>query len=62
MFSKHADIAAHVSLSDGHELHWRAFVFGAAANKECPANDDWATLTSKHADIDEYRKRVATHD
>ncbi len=29
--------------------------------RECPANDDWAR-TPKHADIDEYRERVATHD
>ena len=52
---------AYIYLSDGHELHWRAFVFEAATNKECPANDDWAR-TPKHADIDEYRERVATHD
>ncbi len=61
VLSKHGDIAAHVSLSVGHELYWRAFVFEAATNKECPANDDWAR-TPKHADIDEYRERVATHD
>ena len=48
-------IAAHVSLSDGPELYWRAFVFEAATNKECTANDDWAR-TPKHADIDEYRE------
>ena len=58
---KRGDIAAHGSLSDGHELHWQAFVFEAATNKECTANDDWAR-TPKHADIDEYRERVATHD
>ena len=29
--------------------------------KECPANDDWSR-TPKHADTDEYRERVATHD
>ena len=47
--------------SDGHELHWRAFVFEAATNKECPANDDWAR-TPRHADINAYRERVATQD
>ena len=57
VLSKRGDIAAHVSLSVGDELHWRAFVFEAATNKECPANDDWAR-TPKHADIDEYRERV----
>ena len=41
------NIAARVSLSDGHD---RAFVFEAATNKECPANDDWAR-TPKHADM-----------
>ena len=56
MLSKRGDIAAHVSLSDGHELLWQAFVFEAATNKECTANDD------KHADIDEYQERVAKHD
>ena len=61
VLSKRGYIAAHVSLSDGHALHWRAFVFEAATNKECPANDDWAR-TPRHADIDEYRERVATHD
>ena len=58
MLSKRGDIAAHVSVSDGHELHWRASVFKAATNKEFPANDEWAR-TPKHADIDEYRERVA---
>ena len=61
MLSKRGDIAARVSLYDGHELHWRAFVFEAATNKQCPAIDEW-TGTPKHADIDEYRERVATHD
>ena len=61
VLSKREDIAAHVSLSDGHELHWRASVFEAATNKAFPANDDWAR-TPKHADIDEYRERFATHD
>ncbi len=50
MLYKRGDIAAHVSLSDGHELHGQAFVFEAATNKECPANDDWAR-TPKHADM-----------
>ena len=44
-----------IILSDGHEFHWRAFVFEAVANKEYSANDDW-TRTPKHADIDEYRE------
>ena len=61
MLSKRGYIAAHVYLSDGHELHWRAFVFEAATNKEFPANEDWAR-TAKHADIDEYRERVAKQD
>ena len=60
MLSKRGYIAVHISLSDGHELHWRAFVFEAATNKECPANDDWAR-TPKHAVIDEYRERVAIY-
>ena len=30
VLSKRGYIAAHVSLSDGHELHWLAFVFEAA--------------------------------
>ena len=42
VLSKRGDIAAHVSLSDGHELNWRASVFETATNKEFPANDDWA--------------------
>ena len=33
----------------------------AVTNKECTANDDRAR-TPKHADIDEYRERVSTHD
>ena len=42
LLSKRGDIAAHVSLSDGHELHWRAFVFeaatkGAATRYDSPA-------------------------
>ena len=57
VLSKRGDIASHLSLSDGHELHWRAFVFEAATNKEFPANDD-CSRTPKHADIDEYRERV----
>ena len=57
VLSKSEDIAA----SDGHKLHWRALVFEAATIKECPANNDWAR-TPKHADIDEYRERVAMHD
>ena len=61
MLSKRGDIAAHVSLSEGHELHWRASVFEAATNKEFPVNDYWAR-TPKHANIDEYRERVATND
>ena len=61
MLYKRGDIAAHVFLSDGHELHWRAFVFEAATNKECSANDDLAR-TPKHANIDEYREQVVTHD
>ena len=55
VFSKRGDIAAYVGLSLS-ELHWRAFVFEAATNKECPANDDQAMAPKQ------YRERVATHD
>ena len=60
VLSKRGDIAAHVSLSDGHELHWRAFVFEAATNKQCPVNDDWAG-TPKHAVFDEGVSRASCY-
>ena len=49
-----------IPLSDGHELHWRAFVFEAATNKQCPANDDWAGMP-KHAVFDEGLSRASCY-
>ena len=57
MLSKRGDIAAHVSLC----LMVTNCTAEAATNKECPVNDEWAR-TPKHADIDENRVQVATHD